>query len=222
MPVLKPETSAFKATLIGDIVDSRHAVDRRELHDQLSSALDAVGRAVPTATALRITVGDEFQGSYSNLGFALDAAFRIRLALIPDVWARFGFGWGDTLILDARSGTQDGSAWWAAREAIEAAKAAQLHAATHAVRSVYRPAGHTRSAPGPSAGAVNAALLCQDQLLSSLDERSLRILRRLAGGESRTAIASTEGVSPSAISQRVVSGGLEVIVNAARELASVR
>lgn len=222
MSVLKPEASAPEATLIGDIVDSRQVSDRRELHEQLSSALDSVGRAVPAATALRITVGDEFQGSYPNLGYALDAAFRIRLALLPEARVRFGFGWGETLVLDALTGTEDGSAWWAAREAIEAAKSAQLHAATHAVRSVYRPAGHTLSAPGPSAGAVNAALLCQDQLLSSLNDRSLRILRRLSEGESRTAIASAEGVSPSAISQRVVSGGLEVIVNAARELASVR
>lgn len=208
----------MRATLIGDIIGSRRAADRRGLHDLLSSTLREVGETVPAATALQITVGDEFQGSYETLGQALGAAFRIRMALLPAVRVRFGLGWGQTHLLDPETGTQDGPAWWAARDAIEAAKIAESRAATQAVRTVYRCAAE----PGPSAAAVNAALLCQDQLLSSLDDRSLRILRSLAAGEFRTAIAAAEGVSPSAISQRIVSGGLEVMVTAAAELASIR
>lgn len=218
MSVVKPSASTLHATLIGDIVGSRHAADRRALHDRLSSTLREVGETVPAATALQITVGDEFQGSYETLGQALDAAFRIRMSLLPAAQVRFGLGWGQTHLLDPETGTQDGPGWWAARDAIEAAKTAQSRAATHAVRTVYRCATDT----GPSAAAVNAALLCQDQLLSSLDDRSLRILRSLAAGELRTAIAAAEGVSPSAISQRIVAGGLEVMVTAAAELASVR
>lgn len=218
MSLVKPSASTLCATLIGDVIDSRRAADRRKLHDRLSLTLREVGATVPATTALQITVGDEFQGSYTTLGHAIDALFRIRMALLPAVHVRFGLGWGQVDLLDHATGTQDGPAWWAAREAIEAAKTAELRAATHAVRTVYRCGADT----GPSPAAVNAALLCQDQLLSSLDDRSLRILRRLAGNERRTAIATAEGISPSAISQRIVSGGLEVIVMSARELAAVR
>ncbi|UIJ33427.1 SatD family protein [Allobranchiibius sp. GilTou73] len=206
------------ATLIGDIVDSRGAPDRHALHTRLVSTLRRTDHLVAATTALRITVGDEFQASYETLGNALEAAFRIRLGLMPETLVRFGLSWGGATVLDARAGTQDGPAWWAARKAIEAAQAAERRPATHAVRTVYTPAQDD----GPSAGAVNAALVCQDQLLSSLDERAMRILQRLVAGESRTEIARAEDVSPSAISQRIRAAGLEVIVNAARDLASVR
>lgn len=219
MQEMQPGASAQPcATLIGDIVDSRGAPDRHALHARLSATLRRTNRLVPATDALRITVGDEFQASYETLGGALDAAFRIRLDLLPQTQVRFGLSWGGTTILDARDGTQDGPAWWAARQAIEAAQAAERRPATHAVRTVYTPAQDD----GPSVGAVNAALVCQDQLLSSLDERAVRILQRLAAGESRTAIARAEDVSPSAISQRIRTAGLEIIVTAARDLASVR
>ena len=215
----KPIGSATPcATLIGDIVDSRGAPDRHALHARLSASLRRTSRLVPAIAALRITVGDEFQASYETLGGALDAAFRIRLDLMPETQVRFGLSWGGATMLDAGAGTQDGPAWWAARAAIEAAQAAERRPATHAVRTVYTPAQDD----GPSAGAVNAALVCQDQLISSLDERAMRILRHLAAGESRTAIARTEDISPSAISQRIRAAGLEIIVTAARDLASVR
>ena len=219
MRELKPTGSIEPcATLIGDIVDSRGDPDRRALHERLSATLRRTNRLVPSVAALRITVGDEFQASFETLGAALDAAFRIRLGLMPQTQVRFGLSWGAATMLDARAGTQDGPAWWAARTAIEAAQAAEQRPATHAVRTVYTPAQED----GPSTGAVNAALVCQDQLISSLDERAMRILQRLAAGESRTAIARAEDISPSAISQRIRAAGLEIIVTAAHDLASVR
>ena len=38
-----------------------------------------VNAAVPAVAGLRVTVGDEFQGSYATLGAAVDAALRVRL-----------------------------------------------------------------------------------------------------------------------------------------------
>ncbi|MEO8749027.1 SatD family protein [Dermatophilaceae bacterium Sec6.4] len=209
---------SVRATLIGDIVTSREAHDRQELHVRLLQALHIAGRDVAATSALTITVGDEFQGAYRHLGEALAAAFAVRLALLPETQVRFGFGWGRTQLLDAATGIQDGPGWWAAREAIEAAEHAARQPATRAVRTVFVAAQDD----GPATGAVNAALLCQDQLLSSLDERSTRILIHLAAGGSRTTIAAHEGISVSAVSQRIRAGGLEVILAAADELASVR
>ena len=70
-------------------------------------------------TGLRVTVGDEFQGTYATLGEAVEAALRVRLALLPEVDTRFGLGRGEVTVLDARRGIEDGPGWWAARAAIE-------------------------------------------------------------------------------------------------------
>src|SRR5688572_9368962 len=105
--------------LIGDVVGSRDAADRRALHRAVEHALAAVDEAVPSVTGLRVTVGDEFQGGYPSVGAARDAAFRVRLALLPDVDTRFGVGGGEVTVLDPERGVEDGPGWWAARAAID-------------------------------------------------------------------------------------------------------
>src|SRR5712672_1860674 len=80
-----------KATLIGDVVGSRDAVDRRALHREVTAALTVVADDALDAPAF--TVGDEFQGTYPNVGMAIAAALSIRLSLAPAVDIRFGIGW---------------------------------------------------------------------------------------------------------------------------------
>ena len=60
-------------------------------------------------------------------------------------------------------------------EAIEWTAAAQHQPALALVRTAYRNAADD----GPDANTVNAALLCRDHLLGSVDARSLRLLRGL-------------------------------------------
>ena len=206
----------LKATLIGDVVGSRDAADRRALHRDLSSALDdvATGALDPPA----FTVGDEFQGSYPTVGAAIAAALSVRLAVAPTVDVRFGIGWGSATVLDRDSGIQDGPAWWAAREAIEWTAAAQKQAGFALVRTSYRNGEST----GPAADAVNAALMCRDHLLGSLDERSVRMLRGLMHHQSKRDIAADEGISPSAVSQRVARDGLDLIVAASQRLSEIQ
>src|SRR4051812_21425360 len=119
---MKPSTSS-RATLIGDVVGSRTAADRRALHRTLTSALEAIASNAVDAPAF--TVGDEFQGSYASVGDAIAAALELRLAVAPDVDVRFGIGWGGATMLDPDTGIQDGPGWWAAREAIEWTAVAQ-------------------------------------------------------------------------------------------------
>src|SRR3954454_2775101 len=109
MAVMKAEASS-KATLIGDVVRSRDAADRRALHRNLTTALTAIADGSIDVPAF--TVGDEFQGSYPTVGQAIAAALSVRLAIAPDVDVRFGIGWGPATVLDHDTGIQDGPGWW--------------------------------------------------------------------------------------------------------------
>lgn len=218
MSDLKLRTHEPSAALVADLVASRRASDRRALHDAFRAAMDAVN-AHPSGgivEPLRITVGDELQGRFATVGAALAATLRLRLDLSPIGDIRFGVGWGETIVLDAE-GTQDGPAWWAARAAIEWVAQAQEVSPTEQVRTAYR-IGH---ADGPGEPEVNAALLCRDHLVGSLDSRSRRVLGGLMSGRTQAEIADAEDISPSAISQRIRRDGLGLILLAQDELSRV-
>lgn len=194
------------ATLLGDLIGSRAAADRAALHRRLRGALDAASARVPPLTRLAVTAGDEFQGTYERLGQAITAARLIRFALLPDSDVRCGIGWGEVTDLDDQ-GTQDGPGWWSAREAIEQCERDQQRSGTRHLRTVY----HLGASDGADPRAVNAALVCRDHLLGSMDGRSQRILEGLMSGRSGAEVAAAEGISPSAVSQRVARDGLEVL-----------
>ncbi len=214
MSVLKCITS-FRATVIGDVVGSRHASDRSALHRAVSGALARVADgAVDPPT---FTVGDEFQGSYHTVGAAIEAAFWLRLILAPEIDVRFGIGWGEVTVLDADAGIQDGPAWWSARDAIRHTADVQRQPGFALVRTTFRAPDDARS----DVAAVNAALICRDHLLGSLDERSMRIVRGLMDGRTKKELAAAEGISASAVSQRAARDGLDLIVLASQYLRSV-
>ncbi len=200
------------ATLIGDVVGSRRARDRAALHRRVAAALGQV--AAGAIDPPSFTVGDEFQGSYPTLGGAIDAALTVRLLLAPDIDVRFGLGWGAVTVLDADAGIQDGPGWWTAREAIQQTAETQRQPGFALVRTTFRAAGETRT----DVAAVNAALMCRDHLLGSLDERSLRIVRGLMTGRTKKELAAAEGISPSAVSQRTSRDGLDLILRASQYL----
>jgi len=205
----------LRATLIGDVVGSRHVADRNALHRHLATALQGVAAAAMDPPAF--TVGDEFQGAYPTVGAALDAALLLRLAVSPEVDVRFGIGWGEVTILDAGTRIQDGPGWWAAREAIEWTAAAQRQPGLALVRTSFRG----RSDGGPRDDAINAALICRDHLIGSLDDRSLRILKGLMNHQTKKQLAAAEGISASAVSQRAGRDGLDLIVVASQYLRGV-
>lgn len=212
------DTTTQRATVIGDLVGSRRAADRRILHARLKDALARANTAVPATTPLRVTVGDEFQGSYARLGDALHATVRVYLALAPEYEVRFGIGWGAVTSLDA-DGIEDGPGWWAAREAILGVHARQARASTRALTTGFEtPAG----ARGPSTvDLVTAALLLRDQALASLSGVSKVILGRLLDDATQADIAAELGISPSAVSQRARRDGLHLLVEAEQRLARV-
>jgi len=212
-PGKQSASSGRRAALIGDIVGSRRVADRSAAHRAMNRALRDV--AADAIDPPAFTVGDEFQGSYPTVGAAIGAALSLRLAVAPGLDVRFGIGWGVVTVLDADAGIQDGPGWWAAREAIEWTAAAQRQPGLALVRTSFR--GEQRT----DVDAVNAALICRDHLIGSLDERSLRILKGLLSNHTKKDIAAAEDISASAVSQRAGRDGLDLIVCASQYLRSV-
>ncbi|GAB4004476.1 SatD family protein [Nocardioides ultimimeridianus] len=207
------------AALIGDVVGSKAEWARREdLHALVATAIEAVNARMSPVVPLRITVGDEYQGCFATVGEACRASLALRLALLPAHDVRHGIGWGTTSVLSQEPRVEDGPAWWAARDAIEQAEAASGRAALRGSRTAYACAPEV---DGPRPEAVNAALLCRDELVGALSERSVMLLRGMLEGRTQRELAADLGVSASALSQRVRRDGLGTLVRADELLAQV-
>jgi hypothetical protein len=205
------------AALIGDVIRSRAVSDRSGLHDELARVLDEANQRLQPVVPLRITVGDEFQGCFVTLGQAVHASLWLRLHLAP-VQLRHGIGWGSVAVLAAEPRVEDGPGWWAARAAIDSVKKDESRAGTRLLRTAYHRAEDT---DGPDPAAVNAALMCRDQMIGSVSPRSLRLLRGVVDGSSQAELAAAEHISASAVSQRMRNDGLAVIVAADELLRGV-
>lgn len=213
MAEMKQDASV--ATLLGDLVASRRSADRRRLHRTLRDALAAANQELAPLGPLRVTAGDECQGSFAGLGEALRAAWWLRWALAGEgAELRFGLGWGPVRVLEEDPRVEDGPGWWVARDAVEWVHEQAARPGTGHLRSAYRRA---EGVPGPDPAPVNAALLCRDLVVGSLSDRSRRVLGGLVAGQSQAAIAQAEGISASAVSQRVRGDGLTAVL-AAQEL----
>ncbi len=208
------------ATVIGDVVGSREAPDRAGLHESLLAAIETVNDRCKPVVPLRITLGDEYQGGFASVGEALVAALRVRLLVAPAFDLRHGIGWGATTVLSSEPRVEDGPGWWAAREAIGAVAGKQAQGAARSLRTAYRRAAE--SADGPDPAAVNAALASRDALLAAASPRSWGVLRDLMNGMSQREIAEAEGVSASAVSQRIRRDGLAALVVTDELLGAVR
>ena len=203
--------------VIGDVIGSRRARDRRQLHHDLAAALAEVDQEL--GGELRLTVGDEYQGTFPDLGSALRATLALRLALLPAVDVRHGVGVGPVEEFDGATRIGDGPGWWVARAAIETVKEAEGRTSTRSLRTCYRLAD---GATGPDPHAVNAALMSRDELVGRLSPRGLSVLRGLLEGRTQREIAEAEGVSSSAVSQRVRNDGLGVLLAVDELLGGVR
>lgn len=215
--------SPLVATVIGDVVGSRSAGSRADLHARLQDLVAEVNETTAPLVPLRITVGDEYQGCWATVGEALVAVRTLRLGGLAhegtaQVDLRHGLGWGEVSVLSESPRVEDGPGWWAARAAIEYAAAQAKRAGLRHLRTAYRCA---EGVAGPDEAAVNAALALRDQLLGGLSDRSLSVLRGLLDGRTQREIADAEEVSASAVSQRVRSDGLAVLVAAEEMLGRV-
>jgi hypothetical protein len=204
---------AVQVALIGDLVGSRRSTSRTEVQQHLVAALAIANETTTPVQALAPTIGDEFQGVYADVGSALRAGLVVRLALPADVDCRTGIGVGTLEIVGTSEygRTQDGPAWWAARDAIVEAKRRES-GQNKLLRSWFAVSetggGH------PDADLVNAFLLCRDELVSRLDARQRRLVLGVLRGTSQKKLAVSEGISPSAVSQSLRRAGAFAVLGA--------
>lgn len=204
------------ATLLGDVVGSREAADRRALHSRLTEVVAQVNATTDPVQPVVVRTGDELQGAWERRGQAAHAALLLRLGLLPDVETRYGLAHGEVTALSEDGSVQDGPGWWLARDAITLTKEGETGAAREAriVRTRWRE-------DSPAGLALDIALQHRDLLLEGLDHRSLRLLAGLLAGSSQQALAEAEGISPTAVSRRVHRDALDHLVRLSDELAGL-
>lgn len=199
--------------MIGDLVGSRRSTSRTQVQQHLVDALAVANETTTSVQALAPTIGDEFQGVYADVGSALRASLVVRLALPADVDYRCGIGVGTLEIVGTSEygHTQDGPAWWAARDAIVEAKRRES-GQNKRLRSWF--AVSETGGGDLDAGLVNAFLLCRDELVSRLDARQRRLVLGVLRGTSQKELAAAENISPSAVSQSLKRAGAPAILDA--------
>lgn len=201
--------------VIGDLVGSRRATSRREVQDALLVALATAAEAVPALQDPEPTIGDEFQAVYATVADALRATLLIRLAL-PLPWdCRAGLGRGRLEIVGTSDYglTQDGPAWWSAREAVVEVK--RREDGRHpGLRTWLVESGDEE------VGMVNAYLLARDELVSRCDERQRRLVLGLLQGETQKDLAAREGISASAVSQSLRRAGAWSVLDGLEQISA--
>lgn len=205
-----------RVTVIVDLVGSRRHADRAWVHRAFTTALAAVNRVVPAEQPLEPTVGDEAQARYATVEQALRATLLVRLELPPELDARAGIGLGP--VQDLGQGAvgllQDGPGWWAARDAINEAKARET-GRDRSLRTWYVAAEATGAGKDrPDPAQVDAFLLLRDEIVSGMPDRSRRLLRGVLDGRTQADLAEQEGISPSAVSQNLRRSGAYAVLHA--------
>jgi hypothetical protein len=207
------------ATLIGDLIGSRRVADRAGLHDRLAAALAEANERFAPTTPLRITLGDEYQGTFAGVGTALRVSLRLRLAMLPEFDLRHGIGWGPVRVLAQEPRVEDGPGWWVARDALTLVESAEARPSSRERRTAYL---RVEDAGGPDPAAIEALLVLMDSAVARLSARSVSVLRDLMSGASQREIAEQLGISPSAVSQRVRSDGLAALVSADETMGAMQ
>jgi hypothetical protein len=210
------------ATLIGDLAGSREVADRSRLQAGLEQVLGDVNRLTEPAQPLEPTLGDEFQGVYSDVPSAARASLLLRLGLLDraGIDSRYGLGYGAVAVFDAARApkSQDGPGWWAARAAIGRAAELAKRPRTTYTRTCFEREGEAMPMPPGEALALDALLMSRDAIVDRMSPRGRRLLLGLLRGWTQAEIADHEGITQSAVSQGLARSGAFAVEAAQRRL----
>lgn len=204
----------LRYAVIADIVGSRTLTDRADAQRIFEAALERASEGLALLQAPYPTVGDEFQAVAYTLEDALLLTLRAQLLLPPQLQLRFGIGAGR--IEEFASGVhrqapargrgaesaalQDGSAWWAARAAINRAHDVQ-DASNPFIRTWFMAHASVESEfSSHCQTCINAMLSLRDHSILKLSARHRRITASLLLGKTQVEIARVEKLSQQAIS----------------------
>ena len=204
----------LRYAIIADIVGSRTLTNRADAQRIFEAALERASEGLALLQAPYPTVGDEFQAVAYTLEDALLLTLRAQLLLPSQLQLRFGIGAGR--IEEFASGThrqvpargrgaesaalQDGSAWWAARAAINRAHDVQ-DASNPFIRTWFMAHASVESEfSSHCQTCINAMLSLRDHSILKLSARHRRITASLLLGKTQVEIARAEKLSQQAIS----------------------
>ena len=204
----------LRYAVIADIVGSRTLTNRADAQGIFEAALERASEGLALLQAPYPTVGDEFQAVAYTLEDALLLTLRAQLLLPSQLQLRFGIGAGR--IEEFASGVhrqvpargrgaesaalQDGSAWWAARAAINRAHDVQ-DASNPFIRTWFMAHASVESEfSSHCQTCINAMLSLRDHSILKLSARHRRITASLLLGQTQVEIARAEKLSQQAIS----------------------
>lgn len=204
----------LRYAVIADIVGSRTLTNRADAQGIFEAALERASEGLALLQAPYPTVGDEFQAVAYTLEDALLLTLRAQLLLPSQLQLRFGIGAGR--IEEFASGAhrqvpargrgaesaalQDGSAWWAARAAINRAHDVQ-DASNPFIRTWFMAHASVESEfSSHCQTCINAMLSLRDHSILKLSARHRRITASLLLGKTQVEIARAEKLSQQAIS----------------------
>ncbi|MDU5762504.1 MAG: SatD family protein [Schaalia odontolytica] len=204
----------LRYAVIADIVGSRTLTNRADAQRIFEAVLERASEGLALLQAPYPTVGDEFQAVAYTLEDALLLTLRAQLLLPPQLQLRFGIGAGR--IEEFASGVhrqapargrgaesaalQDGSAWWAARAAINRAHDVQ-DTSNPFIRTWFMAHASVESEfSSHCQTCINAMLSLRDHSILKLSARHRRITASLLLGKTQVEIARVEKLSQQAIS----------------------
>lgn len=199
--------------VLADIVGSRRLPNRSDAQQAFDEATARVDRDLPVALEpLHPIVGDEQQAVYPTLEAALASLLLLQLALPDGLEFRFGLGVGRVGTVPSATGDiPDGPGWWVARDAITAVEAKQ-HRAVPTARTWVVASPEEDEAVHAAVDLANAYVLARDQIVGTMNERTRRLTYGRCQRLTQRELAETEGITQSAVSQALASGGAAVIV----------
>jgi hypothetical protein len=214
-------------TLIGDVIGSREASDRRRLQVRLGKSLKLMNELLKPAVPLETTVGDEFQASLDSAADAVWASLLLRLEIFRQVGVdtRYGLGAGPVEIFTRRRPiiSQDGPGWWSARDAIDTSKRLGAEPRTAYARTTFTCSREAPAAILAEEPALNAFLLCRDAMVSRMNPKGRNRLYGALRGRSQAEIADMEGTTQPAISQSLArSDAFAILISQQRLEGEIR
>jgi hypothetical protein len=205
--------------VIADLIGSRKLPDRALSQRQLTEAAQRVNKLVVPLQPIAATVGDEFQALYADAASAFEATLLLRLWLPEGVDTRFGIGAGAYRTISTEPhDIQDGSAWWSAREAIDAAKAKQDRR-NPALRSWFVvDADHVGAFPDQQTAC--AYLISRDYIVGKMRPSTRAMLRGSLAGRTQTELAEELGITQGTVSSAMRKSGPSIVIEGVDQIRS--
>jgi hypothetical protein len=210
---------ASGVAVIADLIGSRKVPDRALAQQQLSDAANRVNKLITPVQPFAATVGDEFQALYADAASAFEATLLLRLWLPEGIDTRFGIGAGGYRTISTEPhDIQDGSAWWSAREAIDAAKAKQDRR-NPALRSWY-VVDTEHIGRFPEQQTACAYLISRDYIVGKMRASTRAMLRGSLVGQTQVELAKELGITQGTVSSAMRKSGPSIVIEGVDQIRS--